>query len=159
MSKNGAPSKYNKEYCNKIVSFFSIPHTKEVMKTKVDKNGNEVTWYENVPNALPTFEGFAASIGVHRETLLNWSKSNEDFFDAYKKAKDLQKNMLMDLGLRGYYNPTFAIFTAKNVTDMRDKQEVAHSGDIDLGISLKDILNDIDGKGKGKPKKQEVATK
>lgn len=105
-------SLYKEEYCQKMIDFFNVPHT------KLDADGNEVA------NSLPTFEKFAFSIGVHRETLLNWTEKHQEFFDTYKKAKDLQKDMLIDLGMRGLYNSTFTIFTAKNITDMKDKTEV-----------------------------------
>ena len=76
---------------------------------------------------FPTFERFAYSIGVHRETLRNWCDVSPEFFAAYKKAEMLQKDILIQNGLMGGYEKTFAIFTAKNVTDMRDRQELDHT--------------------------------
>ena len=50
------------------------------------------------------------------------------FLEFSDKAKDLQKEVLIQNGMAGLYDKTFAIFTAKNVTDMRDKvqTEVTH---------------------------------
>jgi hypothetical protein len=31
--------------------------------------------------------------------------------------------MLNDLAMRGFYNPTYTIFVAKNIADMKDKVE------------------------------------
>jgi hypothetical protein len=56
---------------------------------------------------------------------------------AYNKAKEYQKFFLIENALAGLYNPTAFIFTAKNITDMRDQQEVKHSG----GITI-DFTND-----------------
>lgn len=47
-----------------------------------------------------------------------------EFHNSYKEAKELQKEFLMSLGLAGVTPSGAYIFTAKNVTDMRDKQEV-----------------------------------
>ena len=120
----GRPSKYDPEYCQKMIDFFDIDHT--VIKTKdvVNQKTGEVNTVEIEEGAkLPTFERFAADLGTHRETLRNWCNEHEEFFAAYKKCQELQKDMLIDLAIRGYYNPTFSIFTAKNITDMRDKVE------------------------------------
>lgn len=128
--KIGRPSKYKPEYCDAIIAFFNRKPF-DLIKIK-DEEGNEVVLTDKYgkaimqPCMLPTFEGFAISIGVHRDTLNEWLARHEEFSDAYARAKDYQKNILIQNGLLGYYEKTFAVFTAKNVTDMRDKQEIDH---------------------------------
>jgi hypothetical protein len=128
--KTGRPTKYNSKYCEEIISFFNRKPF-DVVKG-VDEEGKEIVLTDKSGNAvmqpcmLPTFEGFAISIGVHRETLLNWMNEHKEFFDAYARAKDHQKEILIQNGLFGNYEKTFAVFTAKNVTDMSDKQEIDH---------------------------------
>lgn len=114
----GRPSSYKPEYAKQLVDYFSV------------KPGSRVggKW---VANSLPTLAGFCCEIGVHRETLLNWADVHEEFFDAYKKAKDYQEHILIENGLMGGYDKSFAIFTAKNLIDWKDKQEHEHSGKID----------------------------
>lgn len=126
----GRPSKYEERYCEDIVDFFSVEHS------YFDKMGCEK------PNKLPTFEKYAVKIGVTIQTLLNWCDVHPMFFEAYKKCKGLQKDMLVDLGLRGLYNPTFTIFTAKNITDMTDKKQVDHSSE-DGSMSQKPIYIEV----------------
>lgn len=128
----GRPPKYKKEYCKKMLEFFGIPHTFEKEIISFDKDGNEKRSYQEKPNILPTFEKFAVNIGVCRDTLHEWCKVYEDFSDAYKQCKDFQKDMLNDLAMRGFYNPTYTIFVAKNITDMRDKQEVVTTPDDEM---------------------------
>lgn len=126
-SLGGRPTKYKTEYCQEIIDFFNREPFDVAVADGValtDKYGKPVL----MPCKLPTFEMFALSIGVHRETLINWCDANPEFFDAYKKAKDYQKEILIQNGLVGGYEKTFAIFTAKNVTDMRDRHEVGHTG-------------------------------
>lgn len=120
------PSKYKESYCEEILTFFNrepfevatFDDGSGTLQPIVSGSGKPVLR----PCKLPTLEGFAISIGVHRETLLNWAEKHEDFFDALKRAKDMQKEILIQNGLVGAYDKTFAIFTAKNVTDMRDRQ-------------------------------------
>lgn len=122
-SKGGRPSKYRPEFCQEIINFFDVEHT--TMKTfqSFRKDGSVVTITREVANQLPTFERFAVNCGVHTDTLVEWTKVHEEFSVAYKTAKHLQKEMLNDLALRGFYNPTYTQFVAKNITDMKDKTE------------------------------------
>lgn len=97
-------------------------------------------------NKLPTLFGFSRKIGVVYSTVWRWMKKGEDligelekenpeiteealtdeqrgyveFCNAYKAAKELQKEFLISLGLSGAAPAPAFIFTAKNVTDMRD---------------------------------------
>ena len=114
--------KYKKIYCKKILEFFNIPHTVNKLEITTDKNGEKVKTVEK-PNPLPTFERFAVSIGVDTETLFEWCSQYKDFDIACKQCRELQKDMLNDLAMRGFYNATYTIFVAKNITDMKDKQE------------------------------------
>lgn len=123
----GRPTDYKPEYCQKMIDFFNVPHIIKVEKEITNPDGSITIKETERPNKLPTFEAFAFSIGHHRETLRNWCESYPEFFAAYKKAQDLQKDMLIYLGMVGLYNPTFTIFTAKNITDMKDKQEIAQT--------------------------------
>jgi hypothetical protein len=117
------PTKYDPKYCEEILEFFDIPYTKMVTKTKYTEKQGKIEYEVEEANSLPTFERFSVDIGVHRGTLRRWCDNYPEFRTAYKKAQEYQKAMLMDLAMRGFYNPTFTIFTAKNITDMRDKVE------------------------------------
>lgn len=126
----GRPTKYKPEYLQKIVEFFSVDPTRTIMELTTGKNWEKETEKE-VPNRFPTLEAFAHLIDVNGDTLVEWSKDNEKypgFPAAYKKAKELQKNFLIQNGLLGLYPAAAFCFVAKNVTDMRDKTEVEHTG-------------------------------
>ena len=120
-AKTGRPSKYEERFCDEVVQFFSG----EVYTQSVDPNGRPIF----TPNKFPTMARFAASIGVHRATLLEWCDSQPAFFDAYKEAQSLQEAWLVEGAMVGAYVSNFSIFTAKNVLGWRDKQpdeEVKH---------------------------------
>jgi hypothetical protein len=110
----------------------------------------ESTKSKLIPNKLPTLYQFARSIKVSYWTVWNWAKGGDkgeevknkekytpeeleekeevkrqikEFSNAYKESKELQKEFLISIGLSGAAPSPFAIFTAKNLTDMRDKTE------------------------------------
>ena len=128
MSKNkgGRPTKYREEYCEQMIEYF------DQEPYKVDCNGKKD------PNEFPTFSRFAVDIGVNRDTLKEWRNVHPLFSAAYKKCKELQRHILMTNGLMGLYAPAFACFTAKNVTDMRDKKEVDVSGGMKIVYASKE---------------------
>ena len=120
-NKGGRPTKYKLEYCKQIIEFFDIPHTIDIHKTKFDaKTGKEYTWCEDGPNILPTFEKFAVKVDVCEDTLQEWKKAHPKFSVAYRKAQHLQRDMLNDLAMRGFYSASYTKFVAINITDMKD---------------------------------------
>ena len=128
MSKGGRPSKYKPEYCEQIIEFFSGPKSERIVKSVITgKNDYEKTEYETVPLELPTLRKFARSIGVNKDTVIEWTKQHPEFSDAYNEIKELQKEFLVDNGLAGLYPPASFIFTAKNITDMRDQTQIDHT--------------------------------
>lgn len=145
----GRPSKFKSDYIQKIIEFFEVePYRKELMESTKEyfKNEDSVQGslkkesekYRLIPNKLPTLFGFARSIGVSYKTVWSWAFEKEEseltddlkeFRYAYKEAKEMQKEFIISIGLSGAANAPFAIFTAKNVTDMRDKTEIDHTSD------------------------------
>ncbi|MGE0132076.1 MAG: hypothetical protein AB7U82_28675 [Blastocatellales bacterium] len=131
--KGGRPSKYKPEYCQKLIEFFDIEPYEDKPLEHYGKDG-EVKWidYKRMANKLPTLRGFAKHIEVDISTVYNWisekhASFQQEFLDAFTQAKELQKWFLIENGLNGCYNPMFAIFTAKNITDMRDLNNVDHT--------------------------------
>ena len=124
----GRPTDYKPEYVQKLYDYFSEPPYKTVTKTRVI-NGEKIETESEEATDFKSLAGFAVSIGVHRETLLEWSKLYPDFSDAYRMAKSFQENWMSVNGPKDLVNSQFTIFLAKNVLDWRDKKEVEHSGE------------------------------
>lgn len=122
----GRPTDYNPKYCEEIIEFF-------------DKEPWEETENGRVPCKLPTLARFAVDRGVCRETVWNWSQTHPEFFNAIKRAKAIQEDLLVQNGLTALYDKTLSIFCLKNLSDWKDKKEVEHSGE---GISLSITNND-----------------
>lgn len=122
-NNGGAPTKYRPEYCDKIVEFFGVtPTLEEVVKKKL----------ESGIIIFPTFEKFAHEICVTVKTLHEWCKEHIEFSQSYERAKQMQKAFLIQCGLNDLYNAGFAKFVAINCTDMRERQEVEHSGGLQV---------------------------
>lgn len=136
MADVGRPTDYKPEYCQAIIEYFSIEPYREVEREVVTKSGQVATIHVTEATDFPSFAGFAAKIGHHRETLRNWCENEPEFFAAYKKAKELQENWLVTNGLKRLIDTAFGIFIAKNVTDMHDKQHLEHSGKTEKTVKL-----------------------
>lgn len=142
----GRPTEYKAEYCQSIVEFFNkSPYEPLIIKDDEDKDVVATDKFGRTiykPCPLPTKEAFATSIGIHVCTLIEWGKKYTDFSEAIKKAENFQKDILIQNGLIGNYDKTFAIFVAKNVTDMNDKQTVDNISS-DGSMSPKKGFNDF----------------
>jgi hypothetical protein len=111
----GRPSKYDPQYCEDLIEWMQVdPYT--------TKNG------KRIPEPLPTFEKFAANIGVCHDTLREWVKVHPEFSESYKKAKELQFSVYITNAMLGLYPPAFACFFGKNFYGLVDKVDHEHSG-------------------------------
>lgn len=123
------PTKYHPKLTQALIQYFSAKPYKKATRSKPTE-----------ANDFPTLAGFAHSIGVHRETLLEWAKpesNHPEFSDAYRAAKDYQEHFLIVNGLKGLVSSNFAIFTAKNVLGWRDKQP-DEKDNLNINITLAD---------------------
>lgn len=92
---------------------------------------------------IPFIERFAKDIAnVSTDSLNEYRKQNKEFSVSYNRCKDIQKQILIQGGLTGVFNPTAFIFTAKNITDMRDKVETEHSGNVTHTITGMKIIKE-----------------
>ncbi len=139
--ENAAACKYKEEYADMIIDYFGQPSTRVEYSEVLDKNGNVKRRTPIiVPNEYPTFEAFAAKIGVITETLRNWCDQSPRFRHAYARAKEMQKGKLISNTLGGNYNPLFAKFEAINNHGMSDK--TATDNTVSFNIKLSDEIDE-----------------
>lgn len=86
-----------------------------------------------VPNTFPTFDDFAWKIGVNGDTLVEWAKPENmkkypEFSATYKRCKALQQKFLHECAANKAYDSRWAIFFAKNITELRDVKAIEHTG-------------------------------
>jgi len=120
----GQPTKYDKKYCDEIMDYFDIEPHFETPVIITYKDGTTKEEVKFLPSDLPTLAGFAVKIGVHRDTLNEWSKNNPEFSVAIKRAKECQENILITNGLQNLYAQPFAIMASKNILNWRDKKDI-----------------------------------
>lgn len=149
---------FYREICEQSVEYFQNGKPKKASEK-----------YKFVPNRMPTLFNFARKIDVAYSTVWRWAERGDDpelerrlqnhiegkevlpatefaklaslkeFCNAYKEAKEMQKEFLINLGLSGNTPPAAFIFVAKNVTDMKDEKKHlltgADGGPIDVRLS------------------------
>ena len=118
-------SLYEKKYCKAMIDYFDIEPFTTIDIPHFGKDGM-VKWVDKkrVTNKLPTMRNFAKHIGVNYSTVYKWKKDFKEFSNTFKECKKIRKWFIIENGMNGLYNPAFAIFVAKNVTDMTDSQEL-----------------------------------
>ena len=135
---NEIACKYKEEYCEQLIEYFSQPSTRVEYKETYFKGELSSRTPILLPNEYPTFEMFAAKIGVTTETLRNWCNDHPRFKDSYARAKELQLAKLTSNAMTGLYNPLYAKFEAVNNHNKKDKQEV----DTNLSGGVATVLDD-----------------
>ena len=95
----------------------------EVIQVKT-KNGD--VKFVQKPVSPPLLAGYAAKIGISRETLLNWQNANPEFDDAVKIAKAIQEQVFLEMGAKGAYNPRTVDLMMKNLQGWKDRVENEH---------------------------------
>lgn len=127
----GRPTKWKPEFNQMVINFF-------------DRSATQLHDNKIIGNTFPTLERFAYSIDVNTDTLVEWAKPENEtaypgFSAVYRKAKALQKDILVSNGLAGLYNSNFAVFVAKNITDMRDVSRTEVTGAEGAPLSVNDL--------------------
>lgn len=121
----GRPTKYKREYCEKLLEYFRVPEREIFYKKTYFNNGilKSEEPITDTPVDLPTFQAFADSIDVDMDTLENWAKKHKEFFGAYARAKQIQEAIWLQESLSGRYNAQFAKFFGVNCLGYKDKVE------------------------------------
>lgn len=133
---NKAASKYKEKYADEMYEYFNVPPTHAEPIVEMNKNGVEVTvGREIIPTDYPTFEGFAAKIGVDTDTLRNWCEEHDRFRHCYAWAREKQREILLVNGIAGRYNPNFAKFVAINCHGMQEKVATENTGPVQVHLS------------------------
>lgn len=122
-------TKYTPELCDKLIDFFTEEPYDDIEIPHYGKDG-ELKWIDKkrMPRKLPTLVQFAKQNNISVSVIFDWidpknSVYHKEFDETLKKAKELQKDWLIQNGLQGLYNSIFAKFVAINITDMVDKVE------------------------------------
>ena len=124
----GRPTKYNDNILEKAEQYLleCVDTTEQVVTGESEKF---TSYKEKIKVNLPTIEGLAVYLNIHRDTLYQWEKEHPDFSDIIERLRGSQIKSLVNNGLSGDYNPTIAkVLLSKH--GYSEKQEVQHSGEI-----------------------------
>jgi len=135
---NGRPTLYKPEYCDEIVEFFNAVSPTKIVKKQVVQKGQVVEIKVEEPNGPPTLYGFAAKVGVDRDTLNEWANVYPAFSVAKKKAKTIQANFIVQNGMTGFSPQPFSIFMMKCNHDWNENQATLPSTEIGINIDKDD---------------------
>ena len=136
--KVGRPPKYRPDFHpDDIVAYFqaSLDAIEEPERVESPQGGVK---HVQAPVPPPTLAGYAAKIGVARETLWAWAKKHEEFEVAVDRCKAIQEAVVLRMGALGAYTPSFSIFILKNLSGWADKVEQKNSGGITLHFDAQD---------------------
>ena len=95
--------KYNKEYCKKMLDFFTYGDGK----------------------ALPSFPKFAFSIGAHTADLESWRQENAEFAAAYNECVARLCDMLTDGALVKRFDSSFVKFLLSSKYGFSESEDEA----------------------------------
>jgi hypothetical protein len=132
----GRPTDYSEEIVKKTQEYIdSCEDTTELVGTNIYTKVN-----------LPSIEGLACYIKVSRPTIYLWKQEHKEFSYILEDLLAKQARVLLSNGLSGRYNSTISklILTKHGYTD---KQEVEHSGKMEIKKISVDIIGDSESKG------------
>lgn len=122
-AKTGRPTKYSPDVLKRTYAYIEecADKVKLFHKTRGDKSDT----YERLvfPN-LPMKEELAFILGVHRDTLQEWSSKYPEFSVALERLEQKQKVMLLKGGISGQYNPLITKLTLSANHGMKEKSDV-----------------------------------
>ena len=122
-TKKGRPTKYDPILIQKVDEYLATCNDveDEFHKTRGEKSD---TFERTLKVHLPKIEEFARFINVHKDTLIEWAKENDDFSVALSKIKLEQHNRLVDESLAGNYNPVIAKLMLSSNHGYREKSDM-----------------------------------
>lgn len=118
MASVGRPTDYNEEILTRSIEY--IDSCEDESRAVVTMQGDGYTKYdEKLVVKLPTIEGLARYLKIHRSTLYAWQKEHSEFSDIIEELQQKQAERLLSNGLSGDYNSTIAkvLLTKHGYTD------------------------------------------
>lgn len=94
----GRPTSYNEEILEQARQY--VESCNDVQEDKENGIAKQVN--------LPSIEGLAYRIKIHKDTIYEWEKIHQNFSDVISDLRAKQAERLLNNGLAGTYNPTIA---------------------------------------------------
>ena len=120
----GAPTLYRPEYAQAIIDYFESAQLPGDLAPDDSGPGSGKRAVERIYTHMPTLQGFARSIGTHVQRVHEWAKRHPAFAESCARARSIMDEHMARGLASGVYNPTGAVFVAKNLNGWRDRTEV-----------------------------------
>lgn len=134
----GRPSKYNKDYCQQLIDYFSV----KVVERIEDRTAGGGTHTHFEVERVPSIQGFAAQIGVHVDTLYEWAQTkfpeghkragklrHPEFSDAFTRAQSIEAKIMFEYGIAGHLNPALTAMYWTNKLNYKDSKHLDMTSD------------------------------
>jgi hypothetical protein len=116
------PSKFKPKYIKLIPKY--IEQCEDEIYEFQKMSGKTDGFEEKLKVNLPSVEGYCIYLKVPRSSLYEWRKENKEFKMALEQIDVAQKNVLMNKGLSGHYNPIIAKLILGVNHNMREKMDL-----------------------------------
>ena len=124
----GRPTLFNDEILSKTQEYLDSCED-SVVQVVSGASEKFTTYKDKVTVKLPTIEGLAYFLGIHKDTVFEWDKIHEEFSDLLNVLRCKQAERLINNGLSGDYNPAIVkLLLSKH--GYADKQETELSGSL-----------------------------
>lgn len=132
----GRPTDYNDQILSSAWHYLeSCEDAEEQIITGQSEKGF-TTFGNKVTVKLPSIEGLALFIGIHKDTVYEWEKIHPEFSDVINVLRNKQVERLINKGLSGDYNANIAkLLLSKH--GYTEKQQLEHSTDPDAPVIFK----------------------
>ena len=132
----GRPSEYNDQIPQKIQEYIDLCQDQEEQIVTGESQKGFTSYGTKVTVKLPTIEGLAVYLGIHKDTVYDWEKKYPEFSYFLNILRNYQAERLINKGLSGDYNAIIAkMILAKH--GYADKQEIEHSGNSERPVVFK----------------------
>lgn len=99
----GQPTLYKEDIIERSIAY--IDSCVDVWEQVVVQDGKDSTTYkERLRVKIPSVEGLAIYLGIHRDTVYTWEKAHPAFSDTLELLRLKQAERLLNNGLSGDYN-------------------------------------------------------
>lgn len=128
----GRPTSYDETIVSKATEYLN--GCEDTEEQVVSGQSDKFTAYTTkVTVRIPTIEGLALCLGIHKDTVYEWEKIHEAFSDVTTRLRNMQADRLINNGLSGKYNPVISkVLLSKHGYTEKIDSDLTHSGGLEV---------------------------
>ena len=127
----GRPTKYSESYVKKVKDY--VDSCNDELVTVISGESEKFKAFkEKVRVNLPTIEGLAIYLKLHKDTIYEWEKKYKPFSDVINILRAKQVERLINNGLSGDYNPIIAKVLLSKQGYSEKTESTVYTTDVDF---------------------------